>query len=116
MSTPQCLCHQCPCPHSEPWLTLPLPSQETFQDQQVSLAQAPMKSVFFSLSPSVHETLCTPSKRGVSVSVSVGEFLQSNPTYLQSEMLWELLFLMPDPQTGEPDVGLRTLIPVGEPL
>ena len=27
-----------------------------------------------------------------------------------------LLFPMPDPQTWGPDVGLRTFIPVGEPL
>ena len=31
-------------------------------------------------------------------------------------MLWELLLLMPDPQVEEPDLGLRTLTPVGEPL
>ena len=31
-------------------------------------------------------------------------------------MLLGLIPLMPDLQTQEPDVGLRTLIPVGEPL
>ena len=31
-------------------------------------------------------------------------------------MLWGLIPLMPDLQTQEPDIGLRTLIPVGEPL
>ena len=31
-------------------------------------------------------------------------------------MLWGLVFLAQDPQTGEPGVGLRSLTPVGEPL
>ena len=31
-------------------------------------------------------------------------------------MLWGLIPLMPDLQTHEPHIGLRTLIPVGEPL
>lgn len=31
-------------------------------------------------------------------------------------MLWGLIFLVQDPWAGEPDVGLRTLTPVGEPL
>ena len=31
-------------------------------------------------------------------------------------MIWGFLLPIPDPQAGEPDVGLRTLNPVGEPL
>lgn len=31
-------------------------------------------------------------------------------------MLWGLLLLMSDPQAEEPDVGVRTLILVGDPL
>ena len=40
----------------------------------------------------------------------------SRPTGLQSQMLWGLLLPMPGPQAGEPNVELRTLTPVGEPL
>lgn len=35
---------------------------------------------------------------------------------LQSQLLWALLLLLPDPQAGEPDMGLRTFTPVGEVL
>ena len=112
MNTPFYLHHQCPCHYSEP--QPPPPPQETLQDQQVGLAQVPMKSLLFFLGPSAHKTFCAPSKSGVSISPE--EFLQSSPTGLQSQMLWGLLLLMPDPQTGESDLGLITLTPVGEPL
>ena len=68
------------------------------------------------LAPSVHEIFCAPSKSGVSVSPSPVELLHSCPSGLQSQMLWGFLLPMPDPQGGEPDVGLRTLTPVGKPL
>ena len=103
MNTPQYLYHQCSCPHSEP------------QPPSASLGGPPRPSgrsgpgsyevTAFSLGPSVHETLCVSSKRGVSLSPSPVEFLQSSPTGLQSWMLWGLLLPMPDPQAGEPDVG-----------
>ena len=57
-----------------------------------------------------------PSKSGVSVFLSPVELLQSSPTGLESHMLWGLLLLMPDPEAGEPDVGLRALTAVGELL
>ena len=31
-------------------------------------------------------------------------------------MPWGLVLPLPEPQAGEPEVGLRTLTPVGEPL
>ena len=75
-----------------------------------------MRSPLFPLGPGVPETLYAPSKSRVSVSPSPVEFLLSNPTGLQSQMVWGLLLPMPDPQAGESDVGLRTFTPVGEPL
>ena len=39
-----------------------------------------------------------------------------SPTGLQSQMLWGLIFLVQDPWAGEPDMRLRTLTPMGEPL
>ena len=77
----------------------PPPSQETLQDQQVDLAQASMKLL---LLPGfqVHEILHVPFKSEVSASLSPVELLLSSPTGLQSQMLWELLFLMPGPRLG----------------
>ena len=69
---------------------------------------------FFPLGPGGHETLCVPSKSRVSISPGPVEFLQSNPTAFQSQLLWELLLPLPDPQSGKPDMGLRTFTPVGE--
>ena len=58
-----------------------------------------------------------PSKSGVAPSAV--EFLHrrrsSWPTK-QHSVLGGLLLLMSDPQTGEVDVGLRALTPVGEAL
>ena len=57
-----------------------------------------------------------PCKSGVSVSHSPVVVLQSSPTGLHSQMLWELLLLMPGTQAGEPDMGLRILTLVGKLL
>ena len=92
------------------------PLQETLQYQQVGLAQALMRSLLFSLGPGAHETLCEPSKSGISVSPNPVESLLSNPAGLQSWFLWGLLLLLRDPQAGKPDVGLRIFTPVRELL
>ena len=42
--------------------------------------------------------------------------LQSNPPCLQSQMVRGFLLLMSDSQSREPDMGIRTLTPMGEPL
>ena len=44
------------------------------------------------------------------------EFLHTSPSGPQHQMLWRLLLPMPEPQVWGPDVRLRTLTPVGEPL
>ena len=72
-----------------------------------------MGSLILPLGPDAHTTLCVPSKSGVSVSPSPVKVLQSNPTSLQSLILWEFLLPLPDPQVGKPDVGLRTFTSVG---
>ena len=46
----------------------PLSPEETLHDQQVGLAQAPLKSLLFTafaLGPGVHKTLCASSKSGL---------------------------------------------------
>ena len=61
------------------------------------------------------EVLCVSFKSEVPISPSPVRFLQLSPVGLQSQMFWGL-FLMQEPHAGEPDMGLRTLTPVGEPL
>ena len=82
------------CPHSEPQLTLL--SQETLQYPWVGLAQSLMGSLL-PLRPTARENLCAPSKSGVSVSLRPVELLHLSPTGLKRQMLWELLFLVPNP-------------------
>ena len=61
----------------------------------------------------VHAHPCVSSRSGAAVSPSPVALLHSSPTGLQSQVLWGLFLLMPDPQAGEPDVGLS---PTGELL
>ena len=102
--------YQCAYPHSKP--QMPPLSQEILQDQQINLAQAVTKSFLFSW-VLVHMRPCVcPLRVTFLFPPSLVEFLQSSPTGLQNQMLWELLLLTPDTQTGNPDMGLRTLIPM----
>lgn len=70
----------------------------------------------FTLSPSVRGSLCVPfNKSHVSVSPNPVGLLQLSPAGLQSQMVLGV-FQVLDPLAGQPDTGLRTLAPVGEPL
>ena len=80
----------------------PPPLQETLQDQQVGLAQAPIKLLLLPL-VLVCVILCVPFKSEVSVSPSPVELLQLSPIGFQSHMLWRLLFPGLDPCVGETD-------------
>ena len=95
--------------YSWPW-----PPQETLQDLQVVWPRV-LWSHSFALSPSAQETLhaSSSSKSGVPSPL---ELLHLCPSGLQSLMLWRLLLPVPEPQAAQPNVGLRTLTPVGEPL
>ena len=77
----------------------PPPSQETHQDTQVSLAQAPPESLPCPESQCCGIS-CVPSSSGVSVSPSPEQLLHSSSAGLQSHMLWGLLLPMPDPRLG----------------
>ena len=70
--------------------------------------------LLFALGPSAR--LCVPFKNGVSISPSPMELMHTIPTGLQCQILWGLFLPVLDPHTWEFDVGLRTLIPVGESL
>ena len=73
-------------------------------------------SLCFTLRPRAHKSLCAPFKSGVFVFPSPVELLCTSPNGPQCRMFWGLLLPMPDPQAWEPDVGRRTLTPVGESL
>ena len=93
----------------------PLP-QETLQHQQVGLVWAHMRSQLIFLGLGVHKTLYTASKSGVSVVPSPVELPGSNTTGFQSQVLWGLLLLLPDPQAGEPVNGAQNFTVVGKHL
>ena len=84
-----------------------LPPQDTLQDPQLGLIQAPMKSLTFPC-VLVHTRPCVPSKSGVSFSLSSVNFLRLDATGFQSQMFSGLLLPMPYPHVGEPDLGLRS--------
>ena len=65
---------------------------------------------------SARESLCAPFQNGISVSPSPVELLHTSPTGLRCQMLWGLFLPIPDPQMWGPEVGLRTLTPVGASL
>ena len=101
MNNPWGMCHQCPCLHSEPQLTLVSPGDPLRPTSK--LAQAFMESLLF---PGSHciETLSAPSKNEVSVSPSPTELLLSGPAGLQNQIRWGLFLLfMLDTLAWEPD-------------
>ena len=115
MNTPQYFFHHCSCPHSEPQPSLgDLSPQEALQSQKVGLGQVPMKSLLFPCP--VHMRPCLLPSKSV-VCLSPVKCLGSRSTGIQSQILcWGFLLPVPDAQTGESDVELRTVTPMGEPL
>ena len=62
----------------------------------------------------MHALLCVCPPRVESLfPLDLLKSYSQNPASLQSLILWEFLLLLPDPQVGKPDVGLRTFTPVG---
>ena len=106
-------CHQCLCPQSK--LQLLLPFWKNLQDQQVGLTRALIKLLLLSWVLD-HVRFCVCPIRVEPISHSSLGLPRLSPAGLQSQMFWGLLFLVPDPQTGELDVGLRLLGSWGEPL
>ena len=94
-------------PHNVPQLTATFPG---YSPKPAGKSHPVFHGVCFGLHPSVCETLCAPSKSGVSVSLRPMELLDSNPAGLQSQMLWGLLFLMPDPRLGSLMWGSELLL------
>ena len=100
-------CPCCPCPHCEPLLT----PTSTGDPPRPADRSGPGSCAVTALPwVPVHVKPCVRFAR-----VDPVWLLHSSPPGLQRHMLRGLFLLMPDPQAGEPDVGL-TLTSVGEPL
>ena len=99
------------CPHSEPQLPPAFPdlSRPTGRSHIDSYRVLALPWDPMHLKPCVH------LPRVESVSPSPVELLHTSPAGLQHHMLLGLLPLL-DPQTGEPDVGVGSLTPLGELL
>ena len=114
LNVPKYCCHQCLCPKGEP--QLPPLLQETLQDEQVGLVQAPIKLLLLPWVLVCMRFLYVPFKSEVSISPSPVGLLPLSSAGLQSQLFWGLVFLVPEPQAGEADMGLRILTPIREPL
>ena len=92
-----------------------LPLQETLQDQQVDLTQAPFKLLLF---PWVLECVwfCVHPLRVESRFPQPSGTHKSKSRWPSKPMFWGLIVLVQDLQAGETDMGLRPLTPWGEPL
>ena len=73
-------------------------------------------SLCLALGPSAHESLCVLFKNGVFISPSPLELLHKISNDPQCQILQGLLLPMPDLQAWEPDMGLKTLTPIGNSL
>ena len=102
-----------PFPHNKP--QSPLLSQEAPKNSS-QVRPRFLWRLPFALGLSARESLGALFKSGVSISPGPGELLHTSPTGPQRQMLWGRLLPMPGPQVWGPDVGLRTLTPVGELL
>ena len=92
-------CCPCPCPCGEPQPSPSLCRRPSNTSRWVwcSLLRGHCS---FPLGPDMQTTWCASSESGVCVFPSPVEVLQSNPTNLQSLILWEFLLLLLDPQVG----------------
>ena len=92
-----------------------LPLQETFQDQQVDVAQAPIKLLLF-LWVLAWVKFCVWHFR---LSLYLPKFCgipETMPCWPSKLDALGLIFLVLESCVQEPEVGLRTLAPAGEPL
>ena len=107
-------CCQCLCPEGE--LQLPIVSLKDSSGSAGGTNPSSCQFTASSLGPAVYEILCALFKSEVSIFSSPLGFLKVSPADLQSQMLWGFIFPVLVPQAEEPNVGLRPLTPLGEPL
>ena len=60
--------------------------------------------------------MCTLQERGSLFPPDLSKSCKQFPLGFKNLILYELLLLLPDPQFGKPDVGLRSFTPVGRLL
>ena len=113
-STSQNFCCQCPCPQGEPQ-SPPASAEDPPTPPGRSGSVSPGVTAPSPGSQCTHYFVCTLQEWSVCFPQSC-QSPASNPTSLQSLILWEFLLWLPDLQVGKPDVGLRTFTPVGGPL
>ena len=89
-----------------------LPLWDALLNHQVGLIQAPFRILFI---PWVLECVrfYVHPVRVKCISYSPLTLLEVSHTGLQSQTLWGILSLLPDPPTELPDVGLRTFTLLG---
>ena len=93
----------------------PFFSQEFLQELQSGPAQIPMESLLCPGTQHTQKPVCA-FQEWVSLSPSPMELPHTSPLGLQCQMHWGLFLPMLGPQAWGPDVGLRTLTPVGDSL
>ena len=98
------------------WPTATLASPGNFPRPAWRSGPGSYQITAFALGPNVHEILCASFKSKVCIYPSPLGLPNLRLAVLQSQMLQWLVFPVHDPWAGKPDVGLRTLTPVGEPL
>ena len=113
-TSPQNGFHQCLCPQGE--LKLPLASPGDSPKSAGCSDPGSFQIIASALCPGVCEILCAPFKNRVSIFHSTLALSRVSPAGLQSQMFWGLIFLVQDPQTGEPNVGFRPFAPWRGPL
>ena len=112
--TSQNCCWQCPIPAaSRHWL---MPHRRHSNTSRYIWFSLLWGHASLPVSLDTHKILFMPSKSGASVSSSLVEVLQLNPVGLPSQIPWQFLLPLPDPQVENPDMGLRIFIIVVELL
>ena len=105
--------NQCLCPQSEPCPTPASPGD--LARLAGSCGPSSYEITAFVFVPGACEFFICPLRVKSLFPLSCGA-LAVRPASLQSQMLWGLLFPVPDPLAGGLDIGFRTLSSVEEPL
>ena len=110
-STSQNFCCQCPCSQGEPQpTTASAGDPPTLAGRSGSICGVTAPSPWVPMRTLLY--VCPPRVESLFPPVLSKSYSQI-PLSLQSLILWEFLLLLPNPQVGKPDMGLRTFTPVG---
>ena len=115
MSTPQNYCCQCLCPCSEPQLPPPHSAVDTSIPGSSSGPCLYEVTGFFPVSWCTRDPVCPLQVWSFCFPQSY-EIPVIKLHWPSKQIPGGILLLLSDPQAREPDMGLRTITPVGEPL